>query len=220
MRSKIKRFEEIKSRVNVFDPVNEGYEKIKGNWHTDFFKNNNDIVLELGCGRGEYTIGMARLFDHQNFIGVDIKGDRIWNGSSVALEEELTHLAFLRTDIRLIEKFFVPSEVADIWITFPDPRPKERDIKKRLTSPVFLEVYKKLIRSGGTIRLKTDNTDLFDYTLEVLRDRNDITDLIHTHDLYNSPLNEECHGIRTNFEHKFNEKGHDIKYLRFGFNKE
>jgi tRNA (guanine-N7-)-methyltransferase len=217
MRSKIKRFEEIKARVNVFDPVNEGYEKIKGRWHEDYFNNDNDIVLELGCGRGEYTIGMARLFDDKNFIGVDIKGDRIWNGSGEALEEGHLHLAFLRTDIRLIEKFFVPEEIADIWITFPDPRPKDRDIKKRLTGPSFLDMYKVLIKPSGTIRLKTDNTDLFDYTLEVLEERGDIVDLIHTHDLYNSPLNEECHGIRTNFEHKFNEKGHDIKYLRFSF---
>lgn len=217
MRRKLERFEEIKSRVNVFDPENEGYEKIKGKWHIDYFNNENDIVLELGCGRGEYTIGMARLFDDKNFIGVDIKGDRIWKGSGDALEEGLSHLAFLRTDIGLIEKFFEVEEVADIWITFPDPRPKDRDIKKRLTAPRFLDIYKKLIKPSGTLRLKTDNIDLFDYTLEVLNERDDIIDLQYTHDLYNSKLNVECHGIRTRFEHKFNEKGHDIKYLKFSF---
>ncbi len=217
MRRKLFRFEEIKSRANVFDPTNDGYEKIKGSWHTNYFKNENDIVLELGCGRGEYTIGMARLFGDKNFIGVDIKGDRIWTGSSTAIEEELSHLAFLRTDILLLDEFFEVGEVADIWITFPDPRPKDRDIKKRLTSPRFLDMYKRLIKPTGTIRLKTDNTDLFDYTLEVLAERNDIVDLHHTHDLYNSPLNAQCHGIKTRFEEKFNDKGHDIKYLRFGF---
>jgi len=217
MRSKIERFEEIKSRVNVFDPVNEGYEKIRGNWHTDYFKNDHDIVLELGCGRGEYTIGMARLIPDKNFVGVDIKGDRIWKGSGLALEEEMSHLAFLRTDIRLLDKFFDVREVADIWITFPDPRPKDRDEKKRLTSPRFLDIYKQLIKPSGVIRLKTDNTHFFDYTLEVLKERSDIVNLQYTHDLYNSELNEECLGISTRFEHKFNEKGHDIKYLRFSF---
>lgn len=217
MRSKLERFEEIKTRVNVFDPVNEGYEKIRGNWHTDYFKNDYDIVLELGCGRGEYTIGMARLIHNKNFIGVDIKGDRIWKGSGLALEEKMSHLAFLRTDIRLLDKFFDVGEVADIWITFPDPRPKDRDEKKRLTSPRFLDLYKQLIKPSGIIRLKTDNTGFFDYTLEVLKERSDIVNLQHTHDLYNSELNEECLGIRTRFEHKFNEKGHDIKYLKFSF---
>lgn len=217
MRGKIARFEEIKTRINVFDPANERYEKIKGMWHEEYFKNNNDIVLELGCGRGEYTLGMGRLFSNKNFIGIDIKGDRIWKGSGVALDEGLSHLAFLRTDILLLEKFFVADEIADIWITFPDPRPKDRDIKKRLTNPRFLDIYKQLIKPSGTIRLKTDNTALFNYSLEVLNERNDIVDLCHTYDLYNSELNAECHSIRTRFEHKFNEKGHDIKYLRFGF---
>ena len=215
MRAKQARFEEIKRRTNVFDPVNDSYMKIKGKWHADYFNNKSDIVLELACGRGEYTIGMARLFDHKNFIGVDIKGDRIWKGSSSAIEEGLSHLAFLRTDILLLDKFFEAGEVSDIWITFPDPRPKDRDIKKRLTSPRFLDIYKRLIKPSGTIRLKTDNTTLFEYTLEVLNERDDIVDFHHTHDLYNSELNTECHGIRTRFEQKFNNKGHDIKYLRF-----
>jgi tRNA (guanine-N7-)-methyltransferase len=217
MRSKLDRFEEIKTRANVFDPVNDGYEKIKGNWHQDYFKNSHDIVLELGCGRGEYTIGMGRLMPDKNFIGIDIKGDRIWKGSGLALEEGLGHLAFLRTDIRLLDKFFAAEEVADIWITFPDPRPKDRDEKKRLTGPRFLDLYKQIIKPFGVIRLKTDNTELFDYTLAVLKERKDIVNLAYTHDLYNAELNAECFGIRTRFEHKFNEKGHDIKYLRFSF---
>ena len=217
MRGKLKRFEEIKTNVNVFDPENEDYEKIKGRWHKHYFKNDDDIILELACGRGEYTIGMARLFPNNNFIGVDIKGDRIWQGSNLALEEELPHVAFLRTDILLLEKFFEPNEVTDIWIIFPDPRPKDRDIKKRLTNPRFLNIYKQLIKPSGTIRLKTDNTELFDYTLEVLRERDDIVNLHYTHDLYNSHLKPECYDIRTIFEQKFNEKGHDIKYLRFEF---
>jgi len=217
MRSKLGRFEEIKHRDNVFDPVNEGYEKIKGNWHTDYFKNDHNIVLELGCGRGEYTLGMSRMFPDQNFIGVDIKGDRIYIGSGIALEEKLANVGFLRTDIRLMDKFFMQSEIADIWITFPDPRPKDRDIKKRLTSPKFLDIYKGLIKKDGIVRLKTDNTDLFNYTLEVLEERNDITNLRFTHDLYQDELHSECYDIKTRFEEKFHEKGEDIKYLRFNF---
>ena len=217
MREKLKRFEEIKTRANVFDPGSEVYEKIKGNWHTNYFKNENPIVLELGCGCGEFTIGMARLFDDRNFIGVDIKGARIWKGSGLAIEDNLLHLAFLRTDIQRLDKFFDVGEIAAIWIVFPDPRPKDRDAKKRLVSPRFLDLYKQLIQKTGIIYLKTDNTNLFDYTLKILQERDDITNLRYTHDLYHSELEPECFGICTRFEKKFSEKRHAIKYLRFQF---
>lgn len=217
MRGKLRCFVENETRDNVIQPGKDIYEKIKGKWHSDYFKNQNSIALELACGRGEYTIGMARMFKDRNFIGVDIKGDRIWKGSGFAIEEGHDHVAFLRTEILLLEKFFEPEEVSEIWITFPDPRPRDRDEKRRLTSPRYLDIYKRLIKPDGTIRLKTDNTELFEFTLETLKERKDIDQLKYTFDLYHSELKPECHDIRTRYEQKYNSQGHDIKYLRFKF---
>lgn len=182
-----------------------------------YFHNDGPITLELACGRGEYTVGLARLFPDRNFIGVDIKGERIWKGSTWALEQNLTNAAFLRTHILMIENFFEPGEADEIWLTFPDPRPRKRDIKRRLTSPRFLEMYKKLVRPGGYIRLKTDNTLLYEYTLEEVQGRKDIADLQFTSDLYASDLRPECFDIRTRYEEEFASKGEKIKYLRFRF---
>jgi len=217
MRRKIERFADNAARRNVIQPGKEFYESIKGKWHSDFFENTNDIFLELACGRGEYSVGMAIVYPQRNFIGVDIKGDRIWKGSNQAVNENLQNVAFLRTNILNLERFFEVPEVAEIWILFPDPRPKGRDERRRITAPRFLEIYKSIICPGGTIRLKTDNTDFFEFTLETLRARTDIKDLELTRDLYNSPMNAEHHGIRTRYEEKFNEAGHDIKYLKFQF---
>lgn len=217
MRGKLRRFAENENNRNVLQPGKAIYEKIRGYWQEQYFKNTNDIVVELACGRGEYTIGLARLFNNKNFIGVDIKGDRMWKGSSLAIQENLDHVAFLRTEILLLEKLFAQGEISEIWITFPDPRPKDRDEKRRLTSPRYLEIYKRLLKSGGTIRLKTDNTGLYDYTLEMLKSREDIVNLHFTNDLYYSELKPECFNIRTRYEQKFNDQGHDIKYLRFEF---
>lgn len=217
MRGKLRRFAENENRNNVLQPGKDIYEEIRGHWQEQYFKNTNDIVVELACGRGEYTIGLARLFINKNFIGVDIKGDRMWKGSSLAIQENLDHVAFLRTEILLLEKLFANGEISEIWITFPDPRPKDRDEKRRLTSPRYLEIYKRLLKPGGTIRLKTDNTGLYDYTLEVLQNRDDITNLHFTNDLYYSELKPECFDIRTRYEQKFKDQGHDIKYLRFEF---
>jgi tRNA (guanine-N7-)-methyltransferase len=218
MRGKLRRFSENESRYNVLQPGKDIYEAIKGKWNSEYFKNENDIIIELACGRGEYTIGMARMFADKNFIGVDIKGDRIWKGSGFGIEEKLGHVAFLRTEIILLEKFFADHEISDIWITFPDPRPRDRDEKRRLTSPRFLDIYKRLLKPGGIVRLKTDNTGLYEYTLEILQERDDITNLHFTNDLYYSDLKPECYDIRTRYEQKFNDQGHDIKYLRFEFN--
>ncbi len=218
MRRKLERFRDNALRENVLEPGKTLYEQIQGSWHRDYFHNSAPIVVELACGRGEYTVGLAKLFPEKNFIGVDIKGDRIWKGSGIALEEGLGNIAFLRTEIQLLDKFFANGEISEIWITFPDPRPKDRDIKRRLTSPRFMEIYKKLISKGGWLRLKTDNTDLFQYTLDTLKEREDIEDFQSTFDLYGSELEEECHGIKTRFEEKFSAKGEDIKYLRFAFN--
>jgi tRNA (guanine-N7-)-methyltransferase len=217
VKRKLERFKVIESQPNVIEPFKEIYHHIRGKWNSEFFKNNNPITVELACGRGEYTIGLASLFPNRNYIGVDIKGERIWKGSTQALESKLENVAFLRTMILLIENFFAEKEINEIWITFPDPRPKKRDIKRRLTSPRFLEIYKRLIQPGGWIRLKTDNTGLYEYTLEELQSRNDITDLRHTSDVYNSELRGECFDIKTRYENEFASQGETIKYLQFRF---
>jgi tRNA (guanine-N7-)-methyltransferase len=164
VKRKQERFKIIEERENVVERSKELYTSIKGKWHERYFNNNNPITLELACGRGEYTVGLATLFPGRNYIGVDIKGERIWKGSTWAVEQSLKNVAFLRTQILLIENFFEENEADEIWITFPDPRPRKRDIKRRLTSPRYLEMYKKLLKPGGYIRLKTDNTSLYTYT--------------------------------------------------------
>ncbi len=219
MKRKLERFKEIEGQANVIEPSKEIYHYVKGKWNEDFFKNKNPITIELACGRGEYTVGLAKLFPDRNYIGVDIKGERIWKGSSRAKEENLSNVAFLRTMILLIENFFEEGEVNEIWITFPDPRPRKRDIKRRLTSPRFLSIYKRLLKPGGYVRLKTDNSNLFEYSLEELQARNDIADLKFTDDVYNSNLRAECFDIRTRYEEEFVSKGEKIKYLRFRFSK-
>jgi tRNA (guanine-N7-)-methyltransferase len=218
LKSKLKRFEVIASRDNVLERGKEIYTKIKGNWNELYFKNNKPITVELACGRGEYSVGLASRFPERNFIGIDMKGDRLWKGSTLAVEQSLTNVGFLRTQILDIESFFNPGEIDEIWLTFPDPRPRKRDIKRRLTSPRFLDIFKKLLKKDQYFRLKTDNTPLFDYTLEELNLRSDIKDLKYTYDLYSSELREECFDIKTRYEEMFSAKGEKIKYLRFRFN--
>lgn len=217
MKSKLKRFEIIATRDNVLERGKDIYMKIKGNWNELYFRNEQPITIELACGRGEYSVGLASRFPQRNFIGVDMKGDRLWKGSTLAIEKSLTNVGFLRTQILDIESFFQPGEVDEIWLTFPDPRPRKRDVKRRLTSPRFMDIFKKLLKPGSYFRLKTDNTPLFDYTMEQLGMRNDIDDLKYTHDLYNSELREECFDIKTRYEEMFSAKGETIKYLRFRF---
>jgi len=217
VKSKLKRFEIIGTRENVIEPGKEIFKTIKGKWNTDYFKQDRPITLELACGRGEYTVGMARLFPDRNFIGVDKKGDRLWRGSTWAVEDQLANVAFLRTEILFIESFFEPGEVDEIWLTFPDPRPRIRDIKRRLSSSRYIDMYKKMLKPSGYFRFKTDNTDLFNFTLEELAFRNDLTDFEYTHDLYESPLRPECYDIKTKYEGMFAAKGEKIKYLRFKF---
>ncbi len=216
-RQKLKKFEENKSRDNVIEDGKPFYNSIKGNWNSDFFKNSNEITLELACGRGEYSIGMSQKFPERNFVGVDLKGDRLWKGSGVAIDQKQENVGFLRTDILLLENFFDQQEVNEIWVVFPDPRPRKRDAKRRLMHDRYLDVYKKVIKPGGVVRLKTDNTDFFEYALEVLKERTDITGLIHTFDVYESEYRPECHEITTRYEAKFSQEGHKIKYLRFSF---
>ena len=217
MKRKQERFKIIEERTNVIEPTKPLYQTIRGKWNGEYFKNNFPITLELACGRGEYTVGLAKLFSERNFIGVDIKGERIWKGSTWAVEEGLTNVAFLRTQILMIENFFQEGEVDEIWLTFPDPRPRKRDIKRRLTSPRFIALYKTLTKPGSYVRLKTDNANLYEYTLEEMLARTDITDLRFTNDLYDSDLRHECYDIKTRYEDEFAGKGEKIKYLRFRF---
>lgn len=207
----------IAQRQNVLEPGKELYDKIKGRWNADFFSGDLPLTLELACGRGEYTVALARHFPGRNFVGIDKKGDRIWKGSTWALEQGLTNAAFLRAQILYLDAFFAHGEADEIWITFPDPRPRQRDAKRRLTSPRYLDIYKKIIRPGGWIRLKTDNTPLFDYTLEVLQQRPDVANIAFTHNLYQSPLRADCFDIKTRYEEMFSARGEQIKYLRFCF---
>jgi tRNA (guanine-N7-)-methyltransferase len=217
LKSKLQRFEIIASRDNVLERGKDLFEKIKGNWDELYFNNSQPITIELACGRGEYSVGLAARFPERNFIGIDMKGDRLWKGSTLALENSLTNVAFLRTQILDIEAFFLPGEVDEIWLTFPDPRPRKRDVKRRLTSPRFMDLFRKVLKPGGYFRLKTDNTELFHYTLDQLNMRNDIEDFKYTHDLYSSDLREECFDIKTRYEEMFTAKGELIKYLRFKF---
>ena len=199
----------------MIQPGKPLFDTIKGHWRADYFGNQGEVVLELACGRGEYTVGLAPIYPERNFIGVDIKGDRIWKGSSQAEELELKNVAFLRTQIQLLEDFFSPGEVDEIWIVFPDPRPKGRDEHRRLTHPRFLEIYRKILKTGGLVHLKTDNTVLFDYSLEVIPEFPGVADFRFTQDLYGSDFIGLHHDITTRYELMFQGKGEVIKYLQF-----
>ncbi len=219
-RSKLAKFAAIGERENVVEPGDARYGQLKGKWRELHFENENPLILEVGCGRGEYTVGMARLFPEKNFIGSDIKGARLWKGSTLAEEDELDNVAFLRTFIEQIEDNFAVHEVDEIWITFPDPRPRDRDIKRRLTSPRFLGLYKNILKEDGIMHLKTDNLPLYEYTLEVLQHglKDQIRDLVYTQDLYQSDLQHHTMGIYTTYEKRYMAEGVPIKYLQFRFN--
>lgn len=188
----------------------------KGHWHEEFFHNANPIVLELGCGKGEYTVGLARRFPDKNFIGIDIKGARMWTGAKQAQREGLTNVAFLRTNIELLGCFFAPSEVAEIWITFPDPQMKK--VRKRLTSTRFLDLYRNILQPGGRIHLKTDSPFLYTYT-RLLTEVNSLPQLANTDDLYHcqslTPEQIDLLSIRTFYEQQWLDRGLTIKYIAF-----
>lgn len=216
-RQKLKRFAENAASENVIEPGKEIFKSIKGKWHSDYFKNDFPITLELACGQGEYTIGLAQMCIDRNFIGIDIKGSRLWKGSTLAQEWGLKNVAFLRTVIQNLENFFAPGEVSEIWITFPDPRPKNRDTRRRLTYPRFLEMYKKILKPGGIVHLKTDSRELMDFTLEVL-DKYKIQPLQQTFDLYREPyFSETHHDIKTKYERVYLSEDKPINYLSFRF---
>lgn len=187
---------------------------LKGKWKKNFFKNENPIVLELGCGKGEYTVGLAEKYPEKNYIGIDIKGARMWRGCKTSQGKNLKNVAFIRTKIDLIKYFFDKNEISEIWLTFPDPQPKKYKARKRLTSPRFLEIYYNILRPEGIIHLKTDNTGLFDYTLEVIK-KNGHQLLYFTENLYNSGYNDDKISINTFYEKMFLEQNIPIKYLKF-----
>jgi len=216
MRSKLRCFRENSERENVIEPGKELFNTIKGNW-ANKFENDGSLIVELGCGYGEYTLGLARKFPEKNFIGVDRKGARIWKGSKTAEEEGLFNVAFLRVHVLELENFFEENEIAEVWITFPDPRTRSRDERRRLTSPRFLNIYKRLMKANGTVHLKTDSSDLFEYTLEVLLTDMHVENLVSTADLYSEELHNDHFGIQTRYEELFREKGETIKYLKFNF---
>ncbi len=202
----------------MIEPGKAIYTRIKGNWHTDYFRNKNELVIELGCGKGEYTVGLADRFPDKNFIGVDVKGDRIWVGSGQAIERELKNVAFLRTQMQFLPEFFDDNEADEMWLTFPDPRPKDRDEKRRLTHPRYMNHYRQVLKPDGWFRFKTDNTILFDYTIEIIRNNEvKVKNLEYTKDLYRSHLVEEHYGITTKYEKLFSQQGETIKYMKFQF---
>jgi tRNA (guanine-N7-)-methyltransferase len=216
-RGKLERFRINAERRNVIEPGKDLYKNIKGHWK-EFFGNDNDLVLELGCGRGEYTTGLGSISHEKNFIGIDLKGSRIWKGSTVAFENNMHHVAFLRTMIQNLDDFFQKGEVSEIWVTFPDPRPKSSEERHRLTSPRFMVLYKHLLRPGGTLNFKTDNAELFDYTLTVINNFEfKIQNFLFTKDLYSSEFINEKTSIKTTYEQKFIAKGVKINYLSFQF---
>lgn len=216
-KNKLKKFSEMEHLERVFQypfgVLREQGFPWKGKWRGEIFGNDNPIVLELGCGKGEYTVGLAERFPSKNFIGIDIKGARIWSGAKYANENNITNAAFLRTSIELLAEFFASGEVDEIWITFPDPQMKK--VRKRLTSTTFMNLYRKVLRPGGTIHLKTDSPFLYTYTSLMIRE-NALPETVNTEDLYADPKGvSDILGIKTHYERQWLERGLTIKYISF-----
>ena len=228
-KGKLQKFAEMETFKNVFQypygVISEVPFEMRGHWREQYFHNDNPIVLELGCGKGEYTVGLARVYPNINFIGVDIKGARIDTGAKQALEEGLENVAFLRTSIEIIDRFFNEDEVQEIWLTFSDPQMK--NVHKRLTSTFFMNRYRRFLIDGGLVHLKTDSNFLFTYTTYMV-DVNKLPVLFRTEDLYGNELGEgsvaeeqmdektrEILGIHTYYENQWIERGLNIKYIKF-----
>lgn len=218
-KNKLKRFKENETFSNVFQPTREevisNQLPLKGKWRTDFFKNNNPIVLELGCGKGEYSVGLAERNPNKNFIGIDIKGARFWRGAKTAVENGIHNVAFLRTQIELIEHCFDADEVDEIWITFPDPQIKYKRTKHRMTNAEFLERYKKILKANGLMHLKTDSEFMHGYTLGLLHGLGHEV-LYANHNIYkNEGAPEDVTSIQTFYESQYLEVNKPITYIQF-----
>jgi tRNA (guanine-N7-)-methyltransferase len=215
-KNKLAKFDDMAGYPHVFQyPFTTLQEKgfeMKGHWNEQFFGNGNPVVLELGCGKGEYTVGLGKLFPEKNFIGIDIKGARMWSGARESREAGMSNVAFLRTSIELITCFFARGEVAEIWLTFPDPQMKK--VSKRLTSTRFMQLYGGVLAGDGVIHLKTDSRFMYAYTCEMAK-ANRYPVLFQTGDLYHSGWEDAVLSIRTAYEQQWLDRGLAIKYLRF-----
>jgi len=215
-KNKLQKFADMERYPHVFQYPYSVVENIpfemRGKWNEQFFKNDHPIVVELGCGRGEYAVGLAKMFPNKNFIAVDIKGSRMWTGATQSLDEGLTNVAFLRTNIEIIDRFFSPNEVAEIWLTFPDPQMKK--VTKRLTSTYFMERYRRFLMDKGLIHLKTDSNFMYTYT-KYMVEKNKMPVLLSTEDLYNSSIEDPILNIKTYYEQQWLNRGLNIRYIKF-----
>jgi tRNA (guanine-N7-)-methyltransferase len=222
-KNKLARWTEFGSFDNVIQPkigdISGKDHPLKGRWNKDIFKNDNPLVLELGCGKGEYSVGLATIYPDRNFIGIDIKGARMWRGAKTSNELKLSNIAFLRTRIEFINSFFSNDEVDEIWITFPDPHPGGKNPDKRLTSPRFLNLYRLFLKNNGLVHLKTDNIELYTYTNTVVS-YNGLNIISFTNDLYSEETSDYILSIKTHYEKLFLNKGLKINYLSFRLEKE
>jgi tRNA (guanine-N7-)-methyltransferase len=209
-KNKLKRWNDLNTLNNVYQQAGD----LKGNWKRDVFKNDRPIVVELGCGKAEYTVGMSAMFPEKNFIGIDVKGHRLWNGAKICANEQRPNAAFVRCQIDHINAYFDANEVEEIWLTFPDPQPQSPRERKRLTSPMFLERYKQFLIPNGIINLKTDSDVMYHYTKEIIQEFK--LPVIHdTDQLYTSELYTPLLQIKTTYEKLFTGRGSTIKYIKF-----
>jgi tRNA (guanine-N7-)-methyltransferase len=212
-RRKLYRFKHNQDAHNVIEAGKPLYTNIKGQWNS-YFDNDNPIILELACGKGEYTVGLAKNLPKSNVIGIDIKGDRIARGSKRLIDANLKNGAFLRTGISYLNEFFEEKEVAEIWLIHPDPQPGDKQERKRLTNQYYLDIYKKYLKKDGLFRLKTDSPELYEYSLKMIKNDPDFELMAATDDLYHSPLLEEHFGIQTHYEQLWVAKGYTINYIK------
>ena len=221
-KNKLKRFADMETMSCVFQPdrsmIDNDSFPLKGKWHQHYFKNENPIVIELGCGKGEYTVGLGKRYPNKNYIGLDIKGARIWEGANTVREEDLKNIGWVRTRIEFVDSFFAPKEVDEIWLTFSDPQPNKP--RKRLSSKLFLDRYRKFLKPEGIIHLKTDNDLLFASTLQEVEEVGGTIET-QTWDLYGEMVDnldletQDILSIKTHYEGVFSEKGYKIKYCKF-----